>query len=75
MEHHEMGMGHHGMEHHEMGGNPCMKMVWEKLDDETKKKIKLRMFDEKIMHKEDCIKQLQYKLETMKMLRASLEKM
>ncbi len=58
-----------------MEGNPCMQMIWEKADDEMKKKIRLRMLDERIMHKEDCIRQLQYKLETMKMIRASLEKM
>ncbi|ACL16937.1 hypothetical protein [Methanosphaerula palustris] len=75
MEHHGMDMEHHGMVHPGMEGNPCMKMIWEKLDDPTKKKIKLRMFDEKIMHKENCIKQLQYKVETMKILRASMEKM
>lgn len=70
MEHHEMGMEHHGME-----GNPCMPMIWEKLDDETKKKIKLRILDEKIMYKEDWIRQLQHKVETMKIIRASMEKL
>ena len=70
MEHHGMSMGHHGM-----GGNPCMQMIWEKADDETKKNVRLRLLDEQIMHREDCIRQLQYKLETMKMIRASLEKM
>lgn len=69
MEHHGMGMEHHGME-----GNPCMKMMWEKADDETKKMLKLRMLDEKIMHKENCIKELQYKVETMKMIRDKIGK-
>jgi len=47
MERHGMSMGHHGMER-----NPCMQMIWEKADDEMKKKIRLRMLDERIMHKE-----------------------
>lgn len=69
MEHHGMSMGHHGME-----GNPCMQMIWEKADDEMKKKVRLRMLDEQIMHKEHCIQQLQHKVETMKMIRVWMEK-
>lgn len=69
MEHHSMGM-----EHHRMEMDPGMMMMWEKADDETKKMLKLRMLDWKIMHKENCIKELQYKVETMKMIREKMGK-
>jgi len=49
-------------------------MIWEKADDETKKNVRLRLLDEQIMHKEDCIRQLQHKVETMKMIRVWMEK-
>jgi hypothetical protein len=52
-----------------------MKMMWEKLDDKTRKMMMLRMMDEKIMMKEGWIRHLQHKVETLKLLKAAMEKM
>lgn len=52
-----------------------MKMMWEKLDEKTRKMMMLRMMDEKIMMKEGWIRHLQHKVETLKMLKAAMEKM
>ncbi len=69
----KMGMEHGmGMEHHH---DPCMGMMWEKFDDKTKKMIMMRMLDEKIMMKEHWIQHLQFKVESMKMLKSMMEKM
>ena len=51
------------------------KMMWEKLDDKTKKMMMSRMLDEKIMIKENWIRHLQHKVETLKMLKMAMEKM
>ena len=51
-----------------------MNMMWERADDDTKKMIQLRIFEEKIMQKEHCIQQLQHKIETMKMIRGKIGK-
>ena len=67
-----MGMEHGGMEHHH---DPCMGMMWEKFDDKTKKMMMMRMLDEKIMMKEHWIQHLQFKVESMKMLKSMMEKM
>lgn len=64
----EHGMG---MEH----VDPLMMAIWHKSDDATKKMWAMRMLDEKIMMKEFWIKHMQHKLETMKMLKTTMEKM
>jgi hypothetical protein len=66
-----MEKGHMGME----GVDPIMMAIWQKADDATKKMWTLRMLDGKIMMKEGMVKHLQYKIETMKMLRSKIEKM
>jgi hypothetical protein len=67
-----------GMEHgsggEQMMAEHMMKM-WEKLDEKTKKMVMARMLEGKIMMKEAWIKQIQFKIETMKMIKASIEKM
>ena len=65
------GMEHEGMEQMD----PMMTMIWEKLDDENKKKIMERMLDEKIMMKENLITHLEHKVETMKMVKTMIEEM
>ena len=67
----KMGMTDEGMEH----ADPMMMMIWEKMDDENKKKIMERMLDEKIMMKENMIAHLEYKSETMKMIKTMMEDM
>ncbi|HXY87510.1 MAG TPA: hypothetical protein VEG44_03645 [Candidatus Acidoferrales bacterium] len=52
-----------------------MMMLWEKLGDNEKKTLMLRKLDAKIMKKEQWIKDLQYKVETLKMIRTWIEKM
>ena len=52
-----------------------MMMLWEKLSDNEKKTLMLRKLDAKIMKKEQWIKDLQYKVETLKMIRTWIEKM
>jgi hypothetical protein len=52
-----------------------MKMMWEKLDEKTKKMVMSRMLEEKIMMKEAWIKHLQHKIETMKMIKVAMDKM
>ncbi|HVN73799.1 MAG TPA: hypothetical protein VMT44_04310 [Methanoregula sp.] len=49
-----------------------MKM-WEELSDEQKQTLMKRMIDGKIMMKEGMIKHLQWKIETMKMLKTMLK--
>jgi hypothetical protein len=61
-----MGMGH---------VDPVMMAIWHKADDATKKMWTMRMLDEKIMMKEFWIKHMQHKVETMKMLKSTIEKM
>jgi len=67
-------MGHGMMMQHDPEMMKWM-MIWEKLDEKTKKTLMLRMLDGKIMMKEGMIKHFQYKIETMKLLKAALEKM
>jgi len=45
-----------------------MMMLWEKLGDSEKKMIMQRILNAKIMKKEQWIKDLQYKVETLKMI-------
>lgn len=64
-----------------MGGGPMMhqagpilkELVWDTLTEEQKKKIVLRMMDEKIKMKEAFIQHMQFKVETFKMVRQMLE--
>jgi hypothetical protein len=52
-----------------------MMMLWEKLGDAEKKMLMMRKLDAKIMKKEQWIKNLQYKVETLKMIKGWIEKM
>ncbi len=52
-----------------------MMMLWEKLGDAEKKMLMIRKLDAKIMKKEQWIKNLQYKVETLKMIKMWIEKM
>jgi len=49
-------------------------MLWEKLGDSEKKSLMLWKLEGKIMKKEHMIKQLQYKVETLKTIKSWLEK-
>jgi hypothetical protein len=68
MMHHEGPMG--TMNPHEMQ----MMNMWEKLSDDQKTTLMKRMLDAKIMMKEGMIKQIQFKIETMKLIKGMLEK-
>jgi len=48
--------------------------IWEKVDAPTRKKLLLRKLDEKIMVNEQWIADLQYRLETKKMIKEWIEK-
>ena len=61
-------------EQKEVGKKPEMMMLWETLGDSEKKAIIIRKLEGKIMKKEHLIKQLQYKVETLKTIKSSLEK-
>jgi hypothetical protein len=56
-------------------GKIAMMMMWEKLDDNGKKMFATRMLDERILKKEFKIKYLEHKIETLKMMKAWIEKM
>ncbi len=62
-------------EQKEEGKGHEMMMLWEKLGDSEKKTLMLRKLDAKIMKKEQWIKALQYKVETLKMIKGWIEKM
>jgi len=49
-------------------------MMWEKLDNNAKKMLATRMLDERILKKEQKIKLLEYKVETLKMMKTWIEK-
>ena len=49
-----------------------MKM-WEQMSDDQKKTLMKRMLDSKIMMKEGMIKHIQFKIETMKMIKTMLD--
>jgi hypothetical protein len=68
MMHHEGPMGM--MNPHEMQ----MMRMWEQLNDDQKTTVMKRMLDAKIMMKEGMIKQIQFKIETMKLIKGMLEK-
>jgi hypothetical protein len=48
--------------------------MWEQLSDEQKTILNKRMLDAKIMMKEGMIKHLQFKIETMKLIKGMLDK-
>ena len=50
-----------------------MMEMWNTLNDDQKKTLMKRMMDAKIMMKEGMIKHLQYKIETMKMVKKMLD--
>ena len=58
-----------------MGKEHEMMMLWEKLGDSEKKMLMQRILDAKIMKKEQWIKDLEYKVETLKMIKMWIEKM
>jgi hypothetical protein len=49
-------------------------MMWEKLDDNAKKMLATRMLDERILKKEQKIKLLEHKVETLKTMKTWIEK-
>ena len=51
-----------------------MMRMWEQLSDDQKTTLMKRMLDAKIMMKEGMIKQIQFKIETMKLIKGMLEK-
>ncbi|MGB8311303.1 MAG: class I SAM-dependent methyltransferase [Halobacteriota archaeon] len=61
-------------EQKEEGKKPEMMVLWEKLGDSEKKVLMMRKLEGKIMKKEHMIKQLQYKVETLKTIKSWLEK-
>ena len=62
-------------EQEEEGKKAKMMMLWEKLGDGEKKMLMHRILDAKIMKKEQWIKNLEYKVETLKMIKTWIEKM
>ena len=64
-----------GKEYMMMGKEHEMMMLWEKLGDSEKKMLMLRILEAKIMKKEQWIKDLQYKVETLKMIKMWIERM
>jgi hypothetical protein len=71
-----MGEGHMGMGmEHGMMRPDMLWMMWEKLDDKTKKSLAMRKIDQKIMDKEAMIKHIQFKIETLRMMKQMVEKM
>ena len=74
----EMGMEH--KEHHTghdigLGTWSEIRILWDKLDDQAKKTIGLRMLDQRIMHEDHWIAQHQHKVETMEMVKTWIEKL
>ncbi len=51
---------------------PMMEM-WDTLSDDQKKTLMKRMIDAKVMMKEAMIRQIQFKIETMKMINKMLD--
>jgi len=62
-------------EQREEGKKSEMMMLMEKLSDSEKKALMLRKLEGKIMMRESKIKLLQYKVETLKTIKAMIEKM
>ena len=51
-----------------------MMKLWESLSDDQKAMLMKRMLDAKVMMKEGMIKQIQFKIETMKLIKGMLDK-
>lgn len=64
-------MHEHGNTMHWRGMLTCE--MWEKLNDDQKKALLKRMLDGHILMKENWIKHLQFKIETMKMARKMVD--
>ena len=62
-------------EQKEEGKKSEMMLLFDKLSDSEKKALMLRKLEVKIMMKEDKIKLLQHKLETLKTVKSMIEKM
>ncbi len=58
-----------------MGGGKMMMMMWEKLDDNTKKMLFSQMLDDRIFKTELKAKYLEHKIESLKKMKAWVEKM
>jgi hypothetical protein len=60
----------------EISGSPFHEMVelYEKISDSDKKTLLLRRLDATIMKKEQWITDIQYKIETLKMIKTMIEK-
>ncbi|MDD1703341.1 MAG: hypothetical protein LUQ31_10220 [Methanoregula sp.] len=67
---HEHGMHHMGMMQQQE--TPMMEM-WNTLSDDQKKTLMKRMVDAKIMMKEAMLKEIQFRIETMHMVRKMLD--
>jgi hypothetical protein len=65
---HQQGTGP-GMQQQEM----LMTEMWDTLSDDQKKTLMKRMIDGKIQMKEGMIKHMQFKIETMKMVKTMLD--
>lgn len=66
---HEHGMNPGMMQQQEM----LMMEMWETLNDDQKKILMKRMLDAKIQMKEGMIKHLQFKIETLEMVKEMLD--
>ena len=67
---HGQGQGPEGMMQWQ---DMLMMEMWEKMTDDQKKTIMKRMVDGKVLMKENWIKQFQFKIETMKMVKKMLD--
>lgn len=70
---HEKHEGAPEMEHLKKGWI-MKKMLWEQLDDETKRQYTLRKLDERIMKKEFKIKLTEHKIETLRTMKKWMER-
>ncbi|MDD1718558.1 MAG: hypothetical protein LUQ25_00730 [Methanoregulaceae archaeon] len=67
-------MGMHGMGMMHPAQDQLMEKMWERLSDDQVKKLIARKIEAKIMMKEAWVKQLQFKIETYKMVKQMIEK-
>jgi hypothetical protein len=68
--------GHGGRPMMGQGPSPhemMMEQMWEALGDDQKKILMKRMIDGKVLMKEGMIKHLQFKIETMKMVKKMID--
>jgi hypothetical protein len=66
-------MDEHGMNPGMMQQLDIMNELWDSLTDDQKKTLMKRMLDSKVMMKEGMIKHIQFKIETMKMVKKMLD--